>query len=235
MSHLRLRTGAAIAAALAVAAFVPVAPAAAKRGAEHRASTTRVWFPHDVLALGYATNLGPASPSQVMSIGIGLKDPNPAGEAALARAEQNPASPNYQHFLTPSQFDSRFGASKAAFNRTLVWLKQGGATVLETSGARDYVEVNATVKQIDSLLRTRIDRYRAKAKGITFLANSTPPSVPAHLNVLAIVGLNTLEHPTTPLENAHKGTPAPGSSVLGLPAAPASLPSILDGRTAPVR
>ena len=216
MSFFRLGRGA-VAGALAV--FVVLVPAASARRA-----TNRVWLPHDVLALGYATNLGPASPSQVMSIGIGLKDPNAAGEAALTRAQQNPASPNYQHFLTPSQFESRFGASKAAFNRTLTWLKQGGATVLETSGARDYVEVNATVKQIDSLFGTKINRYRAK--GVTFLANSKPPSVPAHLDVLAIVGLNTLEHPTTPLENAHKGKPAPGSSVLGLSTAPASLPSI---------
>jgi pseudomonalisin len=216
LSFLRLGRGA-FAGALAV--FVVLVPAASARRA-----TNRVWFPHDVLALGYATNLGSASPSQVMSIGFGLKDPHAAGEAALARAQQDPASANYQHFLTPSQFDSRFGASKTAFDRTLAWLKRGGATVLETSGARDYVEVSATVKQIDSLLGTKINRYRAK--GITFLANSTPPSVPAHLGVLAIVGLNTLEHPTTPLENAHKGTPAPGSSVLGLSTAPASLPSI---------
>ncbi|HUA05288.1 MAG TPA: S53 family peptidase [Solirubrobacteraceae bacterium] len=215
MSRLSLGRGVVAAACVALV----LAPAASARRA-----TNRVWFPHDVLALGYATNLGPANPSQVMSIGIGFKDPKPAGEAALARAQQNSASPSYQHFLTPSQFDSRFGVSKAAFNRMLAWLKQGGATVLETSGARNYVEVNATVKQIDSLFRTKINRY--SAKGVAFLANATPPSVPAHLDVLAIVGLNTLEHPTTPLEHAHKSAPAPGSSLLGLPTAPASLPSI---------
>ena len=224
MSHPRLRTGAALAAALAVVAVIPAAPAAAKRAAKHRASTTRVWFSHDVLALGYATKQGAASPSQVMTIGIGLKNPNARGEAALARAQQNPASPSYQHFLTPAQFESRFAVSKAAFSRTLAWLKHGGANVIETSGARDYVEVSATVKQVDSLFGTKINRYTAK--GVSFLANATPPSVPAHLDVLAIVGLNTLDHPTTPLTGAHRGVPAPGSTVLGLSTAPASLPSI---------
>ena len=233
MSQLRLGRRAALGVLASIAALVgvlaPVTPAAAKRAARHGASTrhasrTRVWFPRDVLALGYATNLGAASPSQVMQIGIGLKDPNPSGEAALERAEQNPASPQYRHFLTPAQFDSRFGVSKATFNRTLAWLRSGGATVIETAGARNYVEISATVKQVDSLFGTRMNRY--SARGTTFLANSTPPSVPAHLDVLAIVGLNTLDRPTTPLAGAHRGAPAPGSSLLGLSTAPAALPSI---------
>ncbi len=127
-----------------------------------------------MLAIGYATKQGAASPSQVMTIGIGLKDPNARDEAALARTQQTPASPDYQHFLTPAQFDSRFAVSKAAFSRTLSWLRNGGANVVETSGARDYIEVTATVKQVDSLFGTRVNRYTAKR--VTFLANATPPS-----------------------------------------------------------
>lgn len=215
--------------AASVVVLAPVTPAAAKRAARHgastpHASTSRVWFPRDVLALGYATNLGAASPSQVMQIGIGLKAPNPSGEAALQRAQQNPASPEYQHFLTPAQFDSRFGVSKTTFSRMLAWLRSGGATVIETSGARNYVEISATVKQVDALFGTHENRY--SVKGTNFLANDSAPSVPAHLDVLAIVGLNTLDRPTTPLAGAHRATPAPGSSVLGLSTAPASLPSI---------
>ena len=228
MSQVRLGRGAVSGALATIAAIIvvlaPVTPAAAKRAARPRASAGRVWLAHDVLALGYANKLGPPSPSQVMTIGIGLKDPNATGEAALARAQQNPASPDYGRFLTPAQFDSRFGVSKAAFRRMLAWLRSGGANVIDTSGARNYIELTATVKQIDSLFQTKINRYTAK--GVTFLANATPPSVPLHLDVLAIVGLNTLEHPTTPLLGAHRGTPAPGSSVLGLSSAPASLPSI---------
>ena len=183
-----------------------------------------MWFPRDVLALGYATNQGAASPTQVMQIGIGLKDPNASGEAALERAQQNPASPEYQHFLTPAQFDSRFGVSKTTFARMLSWLRGGGATVIETAGARNYVEISATVKQVDTLFGTHENRY--SVKGTNFLANNSAPSVPAHLDILDIVGLNTLDRPTTPLAGAHRGAPAPGSSLLGLPTAPASLPSI---------
>ena len=228
MSYLRLR--ALIGSALAIAAVVLAlgAPAASARkgnhGADKAGTNGRVWFPRDVLALGYATSSGAASPAQVMQVGIGLRDPNAAGEAALERAQQNPSSPKYQRFLTPAQFDARFGVSQATFSRVLAWLQRGGARVIETAGARNYVEFSATVKQVDGLFQTHENRY--EAKGIGFLANDSAPSVPAHLDILAVVGLNTLEHPTTPLLGAHRGAPAPGSSVLGLSTAPASLPSI---------
>jgi subtilase family serine protease len=236
MSHLRPRRGAVIGAlsviAVAVVVLAPAAGARTKKSAKHgkshhaqaHASTSRVWFPRNVLALGYATKQGAANPSQVVQIGIGLKDPNPAGEAALESALQNPASPQYQHFLTPAQFDSRFAVSKATFAKVLTWLQKGGAHVIDTTGARNYVEVSATVKEVDSLFQTQENRY--EAKGVTFLANASAPSVPAHLDIFDVVGLNTLDRPTTPLENAHRGAPAPGSSALGLSAAPAALPSI---------
>jgi pseudomonalisin len=226
--------GALSAIAIAVVALAPAAgartsqkSASKKHGKSHaqtHASTSRVWFPHDILALGYATKLGAANPSQVMELGIGLKDPNAAGEAALENALQNPASPQYQHFLTPAQFDSRFGVSKATFTKVQNWLQKGGAHIMDSAGARNYVEFSATVKQVDSLFQTHENRY--SAKGTSFLANNSAPSVPAHMDILEVVGLNTLEHPTTPLENAHAGVPAPGSSVLGVSAAPAALPSI---------
>ncbi len=203
----------------------PVASAHRRhRRAPKTSSASRVWFPRNVLALGYATNLGAANPAQVMEIGIGLKSPNPAGEAALERAQSNPASSQYQRFLTPAQFDARFGVSGATFSRVLAWLRKGGARVIETAGAQNYVEISATVKQVDALFGTKEHRY--EAKGVTFLANDSPPSVPRRLDVLAIVGLNTLEHPTTPLKGANQRARAPGSSALGLPTAPAQLPSI---------
>ena len=230
MSYPKVRalSGSALAIAVAVLALGAPVASARKGKSHHRAPKTstnaRVWFPRNMLALGYAKKLGAANPSQVMSIGIGLKDPNAAGEASLERALQNPASSQYQHFLTPAQFDSRFGVPQATFNKVVAWLQKGGANVYETAGARNYVEFSATVKQIDALFATHENRY--SAKGTTFLANNSAPSVPAHMDILEVVGLNTLDHPTTPLENAHRGKPAPGSSVLGLPTAPASLPSI---------
>jgi pseudomonalisin len=188
------------------------------------ARNARVWFPRDRLALAHATKLSAPRSSQRMQVGIGLKDPHPGAEQALMSAQQNPASPQYHHFLTPAQFESRFAVSKSSFQRTLSWLRQGHARVLDTAGARNFVEISATVKQVDSLFRTRIGRY--EARGVRFLANATAPSVPAGLHVLTVMGLNTLVHPTTPLANASAGDRAPGSTRLGHSTSPTALKSI---------
>jgi pseudomonalisin len=213
--HLRLRSY-----VFTIAAVATVGLGAASA----QAQTARDWFPKNVLPLANATNQGPASASQVMQIGVGLRDPNPAGEQALIAAQQNPSSSQYRKFLTPAQFNSQFGVPDATFQQVLSWLRDGGAKVISTAGARNYVEVTATVAQVDQLFETQINKYQAK--GVSFLANATPPSVPAGLDVLTVMGLNTLQHPTTPLTGAHKGSPAPGSSVLGKSTAPSVLGSL---------
>ncbi len=217
MLRSRLILGACLAAVLALAVTSAQAKPAARRSA-------RVWFPHNVLALNYATKLGPASGSQVMELGLGLKDPHSAAEAALLAAIENPRSAQYRHFLTPAQFDARFGVSRAALARVVSWLRAGGAHVRDTAGARNFVEFSATAKQVEKLFQTPVNRY--SAKGTEFLANAQPPSVPRGLDVLTIMGLNTLEHPTTPLAGASRADRAPGSTLLGRSTAPASLPSI---------
>src|SRR6201992_4538273 len=72
----------------------------------------RIWFPMNRLPLAHATRLGAAPSAQRMEVGVGLKDPHPAAEQALMAAQQNPASPQYHHFLTPAQYDKRFAVSK---------------------------------------------------------------------------------------------------------------------------
>jgi subtilase family serine protease len=179
--------------------LVPAAPA-------HAAD--RVVFPKNVLPLARATDLGKAPAGRVMEIGLGLRHPDPAGEAALAAAQRNPASADYRHFLTPAGYTARFGVPAAALQTTLAWLKAGGATIQSTSSSRDYVEFSATVSQVDKLFQTEIHSYAAR--GTSFVANRYAPSVPADAGVLAIMGLNTLVHPTIPDRPQATGGIQPG-------------------------
>jgi len=207
------------------AAIAAVAAGHAAAAPAHRADThtraARVWFPRNRLPLAHATGLGAAKPSQRMKLGIGFRDPNVSGENALLAAEQDPSSSDYHHFLTPAQYDTRFGGASATFAKALRWLRDGGATVVDSSGARDFIEISATVSQVDRLFETQIDSY--KAHGVQFLANDSAPSVPAHLDVLDVMGLNTLMRPTTPLTNASASNRAPGSTLLGRATSPAAL------------
>jgi pseudomonalisin len=186
--------------------------------------TARIWFPLDRLPLAHSQRLGAARSSQRMEIGIGLRNPLVPAEKRLEAAQQNPRSAQYHHFLTPAQFDRRFAVSRSVYRRALKWLRVGGAHVTTTSSARNFIEISATVQQIDRLFKTRINRYRAH--GTRFLANSSAPSVPRGLHVLTIMGLNTLIHPTTPLTGARRSDRAPASKVLGRSTAPSALGSI---------
>ena len=60
------------------------------------------------------------------------------------------ASADYRRFLTPAQYAARFGVPAATLQRTVDWLKAGGARVQTTSQSRDYVEFSATVSQVSS-------------------------------------------------------------------------------------
>jgi hypothetical protein len=95
---------------LSLLTLAVVVPAAAAR-------TARVWFPNNRLPLAHATQLGDASPSQRMEIGIGFKDPDAAAEQALMAAQQNPSSQQYQNFLTPAQYEARFAVPQATFDK----------------------------------------------------------------------------------------------------------------------
>jgi pseudomonalisin len=180
-----------------VLALVPLAAAAPARAAD------RVVFSKNVLPLGRATDLGKTAATQAMEIGIGLRAPHPEAEAALAAVQRDPSSADYRRFLTPAQYAARFGVDDATFQRALSWLRAGGADVQVTSPSRNFVEFRATVAQVDQLFGTEIHDY--SAQGTRFVANRYAPSVPADAGVLAIMGLNTLVHPTVPARPAATG------------------------------
>ena len=211
----RRSAGSLVCALLAVLAAATAASAA---------RSSRVWFRMDRLPLAHAARLGAASPSQRMVVGVGLKDPHPAAEQALLAAQQNRASPHYHRFLTPAQYTKRFAVSKTTFQRTLSWLRGGGASILDTSAARNFVEISAPVSAIDKLFGTTIGSY--EAQGVRFLANESAPSVPKGLHILTVMGLNTLIHPTTPLTGASAANRAPGSTLLGRATDPSGLTQI---------
>ena len=155
---------------------------------------------------GDLTPAGPAPTSQTLTIGVGLMLPNIQAVRAYYHAEYTAGNPLFRKFLTPSQFASKFGVNPSTYARVLAWLKGGGLTVTQQGGARDWVEATGTVAEVESLVKVQIDKYQAK--GVSFLANTSAPTVPAGDSIYTVVGLNTLQHftpsPLGPPANAAK-------------------------------
>jgi pseudomonalisin len=176
-------------------AISAASPSAAAVGSGAGGSTETIAA--DVLpGLNLLAPSGAAPAGQVLQIGVALALPDPSAVGAYVASEYDPSSPDYHRFLTPAGFAARFGVPAATYTRVLGWLRSGGLAIDETTAAGDWVEASGTVSQLDRLFGTTIDRYTTK--GVTFLANTTPPSVPAGFSILSVVGLNTLQRFSTP-------------------------------------
>lgn len=191
-------------------------PALAASGPATPRSATTVLAADVLPGLDRVASAGPAPAGQVLQIGVGLALPDPSGVAAYQAAEYDPASPSFHRFLTPAQFASRFGVAPATRDAVASWLRAGGLNVEPTSGAGDWVQATGTVAQLDHLFATRIDRYRVK--GVSFVANTLAPSVPAGDSIISVVGLNTLQRFSTPRAPSKVGASSPPSVPGCLPA-----------------
>jgi subtilase family serine protease len=118
---------------------------------------------------------------------------------------QNPASPNYHKWLTPAEFDVRFGRATSEVQAVSQWLTSQGFHLTHSS-ARNLTAA-ATVSQAESAFATTI---AASSDGATY-GNLSDPQIPAQFAAVigSIDGLDNTLHSqplTVKPPNAH---PAP--------------------------
>jgi subtilase family serine protease len=160
-------------------------------GAAQATSTSKLHLvPGFLPGLRNATLLHLASPSMKMEIGVGIARPDTTGELALYKEMYDPSSPQFHHFLTVSQFNTRFGVKASTSSAVRSFLTGGGLSIDTSSTDGDYFTATGTVAQLDSLLKLKIGQY--SIKGTKFYANSAAPSVPVSLPIDAITGLDTI-------------------------------------------
>jgi hypothetical protein len=104
--------------------------------------------------------------------------------------QQDRSSPNFHKWLTPEEYAARFGISQSDVATIAAWLGTQGLTVVETARSRNWVTFTGTVAQVQAAFRAEIHQY--SARGNTYFANATEPSVPSAFSglVLGFRGLN---------------------------------------------
>jgi subtilase family serine protease len=143
--------------------------------------------------------------------------PADAQQAALEQLlaeQQDAASPNYHHWLTPESYAERFGASAADMENIAGWLRSEGFTVRYTARGRDFISFSGTAGQVRTALHTEIHRYRVN--GETHFANAVDLSLPAAIEPL-VAGIRGLDdfHPHAPRKQAPPNfTDSDGSNYL---------------------
>jgi subtilase family serine protease len=125
---------------------------------------------------------GPVPASMPMNRMLLVLKRSATQEAALATflAQQNdPASPNYHHWLTPQQFGERFGASDDDVSAVTTWLQSRGFSVAGVSHGRNLIEFSGNAGQVQAALHTAIHSYLVN--GQRRWANQSNPQIPAAL------------------------------------------------------
>jgi len=167
-----------------------------------------------------ATDLGAASSGVRLERMLLLLDPSPNLQQALIAEienQQNSASPEYHHWLTPAAFADTYANSGADLAALVSWLQSQGLQVAPLPASRGWIEFSGTVAQVEQAFLTQINSVTT-AGGPRFVLAGTV-SVPAALAPL-VHGLVSLDGA---LSSPALTTPRPMTSTAAELAAETSL------------
>ena len=129
---------------------------------------------------------------------IQLRRPAAQEQALDALIEQlhDPQSPNYRHWLNPSQLGAQFGPAPSDVATVTDWLRQHGFTVNTIYPNGLTIDFSGTAGQVGAAFHTEI--HHLSVKGVAHIANMSDPQIPAALTptVVGIVALHDFSpHP----------------------------------------
>ena len=133
----------------------------------------------------------------------------------------DPASPRFHHYLTPEEFDARFGPTELDYQAVIAFATSSGFAVTARHPNRMLLEVNASVTDIERALQVMMRTYAHPTEPRTFFAPDTEPSVGAGISISYIGGLDNFARPhpknlrRSPLKVSAKATSQIGSGPNG--------------------
>ncbi len=130
-----------------------------------------------VVASGKAKAIGLLPVSQNMHLDILLSLRHQAALNRLMKRLYDPSSPDYRHFLTPTEFTEQFGPTQSDYQAVIAWAKARGFTVGKEPSDRLIVPITGTASDVESAFNVVLRRYeRSTSKG-SFFAPDREPSV----------------------------------------------------------
>ncbi|MFI0941258.1 protease pro-enzyme activation domain-containing protein [Streptomyces sp. NPDC021020] len=173
--------------ALASGSLLIAAPSQAASGAAAPTAKT-IADSHPAWATASGDAGAVAASTQITGT-VHLAGQDPAGLAAYATAVSDPANAAYGQFLTPAQYQARFGATAAQVKAVTAWATGAGLTVLGST--THAVTVRGTNSAITKAFGTGIHNYRVSGK--LRHAPARDVTVPASVAsaVLGVTGLSS--------------------------------------------
>ncbi|WP_419727792.1 S53 family peptidase [Lichenicola sp.] len=137
-----------------------------------------------------APETGTASPGQQVSIVVHMALKNVPTLRGLATAVSTPGNAAYGHYLSQSEFRSRFAPDEADVSAVQAMLGRAGMTNITVGPLGSYVSATATVSQLGHAFAVSQKMYRYG--NMTLRANKEAPTIPAELagKIVFIEGLD---------------------------------------------
>ncbi len=163
---------------------------------------------------------GEVAATNDLHLAIGLQLRNQTALDEQLREITDPASPNYQHYLTTDEFNQQFAPTEADYEAVVSFAQANGLNVTTTYSNRMLVEVTGKAANVQRAFNVALHTYNHPTENRTFFAPDTEPSVPANLAILDIGGLNNYSRPHTHVHLHSSLTNAPASKVAKLGSGP---------------
>ena len=137
-----------------------------------------------------ASDLGAVPASQTLDLSVVLPPQNEVGLEALLAGQVDSSSPDFHHWLTPSEFRTQFGPDPRSTDAVTAWLRSDG---LSPSVSGYQVKVSAPAASVENAFGTSFERYALPGGHRGYIASSSPlvPSNLASGQITSVLGLNT--------------------------------------------
>ncbi|MET0225118.1 MAG: S53 family peptidase, partial [Dokdonella sp.] len=134
-----------------------------------------------------------AADAALVNLGITLKRTPERQQAfdQFLREQKDPASPNYQHWLSPSEIGERFGASQSDIDAVSRWLRSQGLAVDGVANSRLRIRFSGSAGAVASAFGTELRTFQVGAR--TRMSNMSSAQVPRALAaaIASVDGLQT--------------------------------------------
>ncbi|HEX4493669.1 MAG TPA: protease pro-enzyme activation domain-containing protein [Acidimicrobiia bacterium] len=186
-----IATGAVI--ALQGGTGVAVTKAAARDGGPARTAQTVDKSQTPLAVRDHSAKLvGRLSRAQRLRVTLGIEPSDEAGAEQYARAVQDRSSALYRHFLTATEWNSRFSPTKASEQKVVDWVRARGLTVTKRYPNRLLVDIDGTAAQLESAFGVTLNDYTLNGRSV--FSNDRDPVVPSALRsiVTSVGGLDNV-------------------------------------------
>jgi hypothetical protein len=133
--------------------------------------------------------------SQSMDLAICLPLRNKTELTNLLKEICDPATPNYQQFLSSDQFTERFGPTESDYQAVMAFARANGFTITDTYSNRVVVDVRGSVADIERTFHVTMRVYPHPSEPRTFHAADAEPSLDLAVPVQEICGLDNFMPP----------------------------------------